>query len=131
MFLDRSPRNVRSLVPFAQPARGISLPGLDASVLPRSPVLGAWAAKRGKEVAMAKAREERFGDRKLARYREGYRAEAGGWTPMGRLGTPDDIGDVVALPCSEQAGWITGQVIYADGGASLMNPEVPPELQLG
>jgi enoyl-[acyl-carrier protein] reductase III len=54
-----------------------------------------------------------------------------GWTPMRRLGTPQDIGDVVALFCSEQAGWITGQVIYADGGASLMNPGVPPEIQLG
>src|SRR2546422_2891066 len=56
---------------------------------------------------------------------------AGGWTPMRRLGTPEDVGDVVTLFCSEQAGWITGQVIYADGGASLMNPEVPPEIQLG
>lgn len=54
-----------------------------------------------------------------------------GWTPMRRLGTPEDIGNVVALFCSELAGWITGQVIYADGGASLMNPEVPPEIQLG
>ncbi len=53
-----------------------------------------------------------------------------GWTPMGRLGTPEDVGDVVALFCSEQAGWITGQVIYADGGASLMNPEVPTEIQM-
>ena len=54
-----------------------------------------------------------------------------GWIPMGRLGTPEDIGNVVALFCSEQAGWITGQVIYADGGASLMTPEVPSEIQLG
>lgn len=54
-----------------------------------------------------------------------------GWTPMGRLGTPEDVGNVATLFCSEQAGWITGQVIYADGGASLMNPEVPPEIQLG
>ena len=55
---------------------------------------------------------------------------ARGWTPMGRLGTPDDIGNVVRLLCSEDAGWITGQIIYADGGASLMNPEVPTEIQL-
>jgi NAD(P)-dependent dehydrogenase (short-subunit alcohol dehydrogenase family) len=54
-----------------------------------------------------------------------------GWTPMGRLGTPADIGDTVALFCSEQSHWITGQVIYADGGASLMTPEVPPEIQFG
>jgi NAD(P)-dependent dehydrogenase (short-subunit alcohol dehydrogenase family) len=55
----------------------------------------------------------------------------GGWTPMGRLGTPADIGNVVSLLCSEKAQWITGQVIYADGGSSLMNPEVPPEIQIG
>src|SRR6266478_6199459 len=33
-----------------------------------------------------------------------------GWTPMGRLGTPSDVGDVVTLLCSEKARWITGQV---------------------
>lgn len=54
-----------------------------------------------------------------------------GWTPMRRLGTPEDIGRVVALLCSEDAGWITGQTIFADGGSSLLNPEVPPEIQLG
>lgn len=54
-----------------------------------------------------------------------------GWTPMGRLGTPADIGNVVALLCSPEAGWITGQTIYADGGASVMNPGLPLELQLG
>src|ERR1700682_1023585 len=54
-----------------------------------------------------------------------------GWTPMGRLGTPEDIGNVATLMCSEQAAWITGQVICADGGSSLMNPEVPPEIQIG
>lgn len=53
-----------------------------------------------------------------------------GWTPMGRLGTPADIGNVVSLLCGSEAGWITGQVIFADGGASLMNAEVPPEIQL-
>jgi enoyl-[acyl-carrier protein] reductase III len=55
---------------------------------------------------------------------------ARGWTPMGRLGTPADIGNVVGLLCEPEANWITGQVIFADGGASLMNPEVPSEIQL-
>ena len=54
-----------------------------------------------------------------------------GWTPMGRLGTPADVGNVAALLCSDEAGWITGQTIYADGGASLLNSEVPPEIQFG
>jgi enoyl-[acyl-carrier protein] reductase III len=57
-----------------------------------------------------------------------------GWTPMRRLGTPADIGNSVVLLCSEEAGFITGQTIAVDGGASLMDPAVPlpiqqPELQ--
>jgi enoyl-[acyl-carrier protein] reductase III len=54
---------------------------------------------------------------------------ASGWTPMGRLGTPEDIGNVVALLCSEQAGWITGQTIYADGGGSMMDTVFPLQIQ--
>jgi NAD(P)-dependent dehydrogenase (short-subunit alcohol dehydrogenase family) len=54
-----------------------------------------------------------------------------GWTPMGRLATPADVGNAVALLCSEEASFITGQLIMVDGGASLMNAEVPPEIQLG
>ena len=54
---------------------------------------------------------------------------ASGWTPMRRLGTPSDIGNAVALLCSEQASWITGQTIYVDGGASLMDTAFPLEIQ--
>ena len=54
-----------------------------------------------------------------------------GWTPMGRMGTPADVGNTVALLCSEQAGWTTGQVIYADGGGSLMDTAFPLEIQRG
>jgi NAD(P)-dependent dehydrogenase (short-subunit alcohol dehydrogenase family) len=54
-----------------------------------------------------------------------------GWTPMGRLGTPADVGNAVALLCEDEAAFITGQILYADGGASLMNPEMPTELQIG
>ena len=52
-----------------------------------------------------------------------------GWTPMGRLGTPADIGNVVSLICSPEAGWITGQLIEADGGASLVQAHLPIEFQ--
>src|SRR2546428_4048057 len=55
----------------------------------------------------------------------------GGWTPMGRLGTPADIGNAVALLCSEEAGWITGQVIAVDGGSSLMDAGLALEIQRG
>lgn len=52
-----------------------------------------------------------------------------GWTPMGRLGTPADIGNAVALICAPEAGWITGQLIDVDGGASLMDAHLPLEFQ--
>ena len=52
-----------------------------------------------------------------------------GWTPMRRLGTPADIGNAVALLCSEEAAWITGQTIAVDGGSSLMDPVAPLEIQ--
>jgi len=39
-----------------------------------------------------------------------------GQTPLGRLGTPHDIADVVAFLASEESRWITGEVIGANGG---------------
>lgn len=37
-------------------------------------------------------------------------------TPVGRLGTPADIAAVIAFLASEDAGFVTGQVIGANGG---------------
>lgn len=34
------------------------------------------------------------------------------------------------LFCSNEAGWITGQVVIADGGMGLLDPAVPLEIQL-
>jgi 3-oxoacyl-[acyl-carrier protein] reductase len=39
--------------------------------------------------------------------------------PMKRLGQPQEIAALIAFLCSAHAGFITGQTIYADGGASL------------
>ena len=37
-------------------------------------------------------------------------------TPLRRVGEPDDIADVVVFLASEQARWITGQLVYVGGG---------------
>jgi 3-oxoacyl-[acyl-carrier protein] reductase len=37
-------------------------------------------------------------------------------TPLGRVGRPDDIADVVAFLASDQGRWITGQILGANGG---------------
>ena len=36
--------------------------------------------------------------------------------PLGRTGQPDDVADVVAFLCSEQARYLTGQVLHVGGG---------------
>jgi len=52
-----------------------------------------------------------------------------GWTPMRRLGTPADVGNAVVLLCTEQAGFITGQLLHVDGGGSAMLPDFPLGIQ--
>src|SRR5207245_649573 len=47
-------------------------------------------------------------------------------TPLGRLGTPEEFARVVAFLASDQARWITGQVVLADGGLSLGAPLLAP-----
>ena len=37
-------------------------------------------------------------------------------TPLGRLGTPEDIANAVAFLASEKASFLTGQILTADGG---------------
>ncbi len=41
-------------------------------------------------------------------------------TPAGRLVTPEDVGQVVAWLCSDQAAMIVGQIIEIDGGYGLL-----------
>jgi 3-oxoacyl-[acyl-carrier protein] reductase len=44
------------------------------------------------------------------------RSKFGPQTPLGRIGQPRDIANVVAFLASDDAGWITGQVIPVSGG---------------
>jgi NAD(P)-dependent dehydrogenase (short-subunit alcohol dehydrogenase family) len=36
--------------------------------------------------------------------------------PMGRIGRPEEVASVITFLCSEEASYVTGQVIYIDGG---------------
>jgi 3-oxoacyl-[acyl-carrier protein] reductase len=49
---------------------------------------------------------------------EGERRYLAG-VPVGRFGTPDEIAAAIAFLLSEDAGFITGQTIHVDGGASI------------
>jgi NAD(P)-dependent dehydrogenase (short-subunit alcohol dehydrogenase family) len=41
--------------------------------------------------------------------------------PGRRMGTPDDVADVVAFLCTDRARWIYGQTLIVDGGMSLLS----------
>ncbi len=42
-------------------------------------------------------------------------------TPLQRLGTPDEIADVVAFLLSSASSYLTGEIVYADGGRRALN----------
>ena len=48
-------------------------------------------------------------------------------TPLGRIGEPEEIAGVAAFLASNDAGYITGQTIYADGGRLPLNYTVAPK----
>jgi NAD(P)-dependent dehydrogenase (short-subunit alcohol dehydrogenase family) len=48
-------------------------------------------------------------------------------TPLGRLGTPADIAGIVAFLMSDDAGFVTGTTIVADGGYYCLDPVMKAE----
>ena len=47
--------------------------------------------------------------------------------PVARLGTPEDVANLVAFLLSEESGWITGQAIAVDGGHTIrQGPDLVP-----
>lgn len=50
---------------------------------------------------------------------ENVKAEAVKQIPLGSFGKPDDVANLAVFLASEQAGYITGQVICVDGGMAM------------
>lgn len=44
---------------------------------------------------------------------------AAGASPFDRIGKPEDIARVVAFVASDKSGWVTGQNILVNGGATI------------
>ncbi len=47
---------------------------------------------------------------------EEQRADRASFYPLGRVGVPDDIAAAAVYLCSDEAGWVSGNVLYVTGG---------------
>jgi meso-butanediol dehydrogenase / (S,S)-butanediol dehydrogenase / diacetyl reductase len=50
------------------------------------------------------------------------------WYPLGRVGEPDDVARAAVFLASEDAAWITGEVLRVDGGLLAGNAQMAREL---
>ncbi len=54
-----------------------------------------------------------------------FRAKVLSRTPLGRFGRPEEIAAIVAWLASEEASYVTGTTLFADGGRLPLNYVVP------
>ena len=97
------------------------------------PNFSVYSATKGAVDAITKSLASELGPKKIlvnsvspgATETEGFHAMEGSsqlsatfaqLTPLGRMGKPDEIASVVSFLASEDAGWITGQIIPVSGG---------------
>ena len=50
------------------------------------------------------------------------------WYPLGRVGEPDDVARAAVFLASDDAAWITGEVLRVDGGLLAGNAQMAREL---
>ncbi|RAV27525.1 SDR family NAD(P)-dependent oxidoreductase [Sinomicrobium soli] len=126
----------QKLLPFINDGGGIVniSSGLTRIVIPGSSVYGALKTAvetqtryLARELGERKIRanviapgaiETDFGGGRVRDVKE-YNDMVAGFTALGRVGLPDDIGSVVAFLCSEEAYWINAQRIEVSGGQSI------------
>ncbi|ACU04552.1 MULTISPECIES: SDR family NAD(P)-dependent oxidoreductase [Pedobacter] len=127
---------IQKILPFINEGGGIVniSSGLTRITMPGSSVYGSLKAAvetltryLAKELGPKKIRvnvlapgaiETDFGGGRV-RDNKDINEQIAGFTALGRVGVPDDIGGVVAFLCSDEAGWINGQRIEVSGGQAL------------
>jgi NAD(P)-dependent dehydrogenase (short-subunit alcohol dehydrogenase family) len=57
------------------------------------------------------------------------KAELEAGTPLGRIGTSDEVAKAITFLCSDLASYITGINLVVDGGSLLPSPQVDPFLK--
>jgi NAD(P)-dependent dehydrogenase (short-subunit alcohol dehydrogenase family) len=56
---------------------------------------------------------------------EAFRKKVLSRTPLGRVGRPEEVAAIVAWLASDEASYVTGTTVYADGGRLPLNYVMP------
>lgn len=108
--------NVSSIA-GTKPAPGIGMYGASKAML--SHITSELAVELGPTVRVNAVAPAVVKTRFATALYEGREEEVASTYPLKRLGEPEDIGGVVAFLLSEDAGWVTGQLLVVDGGLTL------------
>ena len=82
---------LRSAWPPANKARNLAALGITANAINPGPVDTGWMTDENRADTLAR-------------------------TPLRRGGRPEDTANLVAFLCSDQGGWVNGQLLYSNGG---------------
>jgi 3-oxoacyl-[acyl-carrier protein] reductase len=108
--------NISSVASMSAPANGSVYSATKAAV---DAVTKSLAAELGPKKILVNSVLPGFTETEGVQAMEGsdqFRAHFVPQTPLGRAGQPRDIANVVSFLASEEAGWITGQMIPVSGG---------------
>jgi 3-oxoacyl-[acyl-carrier protein] reductase len=118
--------------------RGAIVNVVSVAALHANPLVGAYSASKAALVALTRQTALEWGPRGIRAnavgpglvptegagvyHDDAVRAARAAAVPLRRLGSPEEIADVVAFLASDAARYVSGQVLYVDGGlsASLM-----------
>ena len=64
--------------------------------------------------------------RRLSTFLDAEKANLAAGIPLGRIGTPEEMADLVTFMASPRAGYMTGNIVELDGGVSLHTPPGKP-----
>ena len=99
------------------PAPGIGFYGASKAML--SHITAGLAVELGPDVRVNAVAPAVVKTKFAAALYQGREDEVAAGYPLKRLGQPEDISSVIAFLLSDDAAWITGQVIVVDGGVTL------------
>jgi 3-oxoacyl-[acyl-carrier protein] reductase len=112
--------NVSSIASKTPPANASVYAGTKGAVDVISRVLALELAPRQIRVnTLAPGATETEGVRAMPEYKNGFEELAVSRTPLGRMGTADDIAKAALFLASDDSGWITGEELLVGGGIRL------------